>query len=350
MVPGSSREVEPKSYSRSEDFSSLHPIRYKQSKRQGDSKNKYSERCKRNINCAGEIYDGGLQLKLARTRTEVLSVGQCLKDGASGVDTREGDSITAPVDFNALLLQSEEDNQYGNSDSAGEGSGGDAENSSAQNSQSDAEKGYSLVVLGPPTKITSPDVVIEGVGDRDCGPSVGQVIRCPSESTKQEDGNMEVSENLELLAEEVEGDGQDSTQGETPQEAIVSGIRSEHLFGAESTPEDGSREKLVVQGTSEAMPLRGQAEVGDLCHLVIENGRADEGGDESCPHLAVEGDPRSDVRVVGDLETLSEVESLRGREGSVRLEVVHSGGITREPETTEELGNNVRTNLDVRDG
>ena len=82
------------------------------------------------------MYDGSLQLKLARTRTEVLSMGQPLEDGASGVDTREGDFVTAPVDFNALLLQSEEDNQCGCGDSAGEGSRGDAESLSAQNSQS----------------------------------------------------------------------------------------------------------------------------------------------------------------------------------------------------------------------
>jgi hypothetical protein len=96
--------------------------------------------------------------------------------------------------------------------------------------------------------------------------------------------------------------------------------------------------------------LRGQADVRDLGHLVIENGRADEGGNECCPHLAVEGDPRSDVHVVGELETLSEVESLRSREVPVSLEVVHSSGVTREPETTEELSNNVQANLDVRDG
>jgi hypothetical protein len=57
---------------------------------------------------------------------------------------------------------------------------------------------------------------------------------------------VEVGENLELLSEEVEGDGQDSTQRKTPQEAIVDGAGTEHLFGTESTPEDGSREKRVV--------------------------------------------------------------------------------------------------------
>jgi hypothetical protein len=83
-----------------------------------------------------EAYDDGLQLKLARTRTEVLSVGQPLEDGASTVDTHEGDAVTGPVDFNAPLLQDEENDQSGDGDSAGEGSGGDAESLSAHNSQS----------------------------------------------------------------------------------------------------------------------------------------------------------------------------------------------------------------------
>ena len=96
--------------------------------------------------------------------------------------------------------------------------------------------------------------------------------------------------------------------------------------------------------------LLGQTDVGNLGHLVVEDGRADEGGDESRPHLAVEGDPRSNVHVVGELEILSEVKSMRGRDVSVRLEVVHSSGVTREPETTEKFGNNVQGNLDVRDG
>jgi hypothetical protein len=62
------------------------------------------------------IYDGGLQLKLARTRTKVLSVGQALEDGAGIVDTREGDVVTAPVDFNFSLSQDEENDQSGDSE------------------------------------------------------------------------------------------------------------------------------------------------------------------------------------------------------------------------------------------
>jgi hypothetical protein len=96
--------------------------------------------------------------------------------------------------------------------------------------------------------------------------------------------------------------------------------------------------------------LRWQADIRDLGHLVIENGCGDESRDECCPHLAVEGDPRSDVDVMCELEILSEVESLRGRDVSVSLEVVHGGGVTRVPETTEELGDDIQGNLDVRDG
>jgi hypothetical protein len=70
----------------------------------------------------------------------VLSVGQALEDGAGIVDTREGDVVTAPVDFNVLLLQGEEDDQCGNIDGGVECSGGDAESLSTQNSQSGVEK------------------------------------------------------------------------------------------------------------------------------------------------------------------------------------------------------------------
>jgi len=84
--------------------------------------------------------------------------------------------------------------------------------------------------------------------------------------------------------------------------------------------------------------------------LVVEDGRADEGGDEGRPHLAAESDPRCDVHVVGELEILSEVEGVRGGDVTVRLEIVHSCCVTREPETTEQFCNNVQGDLDVRNG
>ena len=66
----------------------------------------------------------------------MLPIGQRLQDRTSPVDTDERDTVTAPVDFNALLLQGEEDDQGAHGDGAGECGGGDAESLSAQNPQS----------------------------------------------------------------------------------------------------------------------------------------------------------------------------------------------------------------------
>ena len=98
-----------------------------------------------------------------------------------------------------------------------------------------------------------------------------------------------------LIAKEVEGDGQKCTDEETPQKSIVDGTSTEHPLGTKSTPKDGSSKESVVPGASEVVLLCRQADVGDLGHLVIEDGRADEGGDKGRPHLTVEGDPWRDM-------------------------------------------------------
>ena len=93
----------------------FHPVQTKQKTRHLEKQIQREMKEKQKL-CEGRIYDGGLRLKLARTGTKVLSIGQRLQDRASSVDTREGDIVTAPVDFNTLFLQDEEDNQSGDSD------------------------------------------------------------------------------------------------------------------------------------------------------------------------------------------------------------------------------------------
>ena len=192
--------------------------------------------------------------------------------------------------------------------------------------------------------------MIEDVGDRDGRPHVGHVERRPYQTTDQENRNVEVGENLELFAKEVEWDRQKSANGKTPQETVVDGARSKHLPRTESTPKDRSSEERVVSRTGEVILLIGQTDIWNLRHLVVEDRCADEGRDKSGPHLATECDPRGNVHVMSELEILSEMESLRGCDVPVRLEIIHSGGIAREPKTTEELGDNVQGNLDVCDG
>lgn len=47
---------------------------------------------------------------------------------------------------------------------------------------------------------------------------------------------------------------------------------------------------------------------------------------------------------------MSKVESLGGGDVAVGLEIIHRGSITGEPKTSEKLGDDVQSNLDVCDG
>ena len=53
---------------------------------------------------------------------------------------------------------------------------------------------------------------------------------------------------------------------------------------------------------------------------------------------------------MGEFETLGVVEGARDSDVSVDLEVVHGGGVTGKPETTEPLSNNVEGDLYIGSG
>ena len=99
-----------------------------------------------------------------------------------------------------------------------------------------------LVVLRPPTKESPLEVVVEQPSDRNGGPNVGKIVRSPAEPTEQEDGGMQVLENLPLLAKEMERNWKDRANEEKPQETVVQSASAEHPLGPEGSPEDGSGE------------------------------------------------------------------------------------------------------------
>jgi len=121
---------------------------------------------------------------------------------------------------------------------------------------------------------------------------------------------MEVLENLPLLAEVVKRNREESTDEETPQKSVIDGTRTEHLLGPKGTPEDGSGEECVDTRAGKVILLARCADVGDLRHLVVEDSRADEGGNKGSEHLAIEGDPRWNVDVMGEFEILGEVKGM----------------------------------------
>jgi len=89
------------------------------------------------------------------------------------------------------------------------------------------------------------------------------------------------------------------------------------------------------------------ANIGDLRHLVVEDTRADESGNKGSEHLAVEGNPGWDVDVVSEFEILGEPDGVCGGDVSVKLEVHQGGGVTGEPETTEQLGDDTEGDLHI---
>ena len=160
---------------------------------------------------------------------------------------------------------------------------------------------------------------------------------------------MEVLENLPLLAKEVERNREEGAEEETPQEAVVHSTRTEHLLGPKGTPQGGRGEEIVGVGTDESGNRRHYANTRDR-HLIIEVGCGDESGNKRSEYLAAERDPRWNVDVMGEFETLGVVEGARDGDISVDLEVVHGGGVTGEPETTEQLSNDVEGELYIGSG
>ena len=89
-----------------------------------------------------------------------------------------------------------------------------------------------------------------------------------------------------------------------------------------------------------------RADIGEI-ELEVQDTDGDERRDEGGDHLSEEGDTRGNVRVVGELEILSERDGVRGRDVAVRLEEVHGERVALEPGTTEELSKHVEGDRDI---
>ena len=190
-------------------------------------------------------------------------------------------------------------------------------------------------------------MTVEQPSDRDGGPYVRQVVRSPNESAIQKYGGVEVLENLPLPAKEIERNREEGTNGETPQETVVDGTRAKHPLWSKGTPKDGRGEESADTGAGEVVLLIRCTNIGDLRHLVVEDTRADESRNKGGEHLAVEGNPRWNVDVMSEFEVLGETESVCGGDMSVKFEVHQGGGVTGEPETAEQFGNDAEGDLHV---
>jgi len=198
--------------------------------------------------------------ELSRPWTEVGSWGDRVEDARPiPIAAVVRQIVSAPVDADTLLLQGEENHNGGNYDSGRECGASD------------------VVVLRPPIDESVLDVVVEEPSNGDGGPNVRQVnTNQPNGATEQKDWGMEVLQNPPLLAKEVERNREEGASEETPQDTVVDSISTEHLLWPKGTPQDRTGEESVNTEAGEVVLLRRCANIGDLRHLIVEGGRADE--------------------------------------------------------------------------
>lgn len=183
------------------------------------------------------------------------------------------------------------------------------EGDNGRNGDTTVERGrQDVVVLLPPRKIVLPDIDLEEVGNRDRRPGVRQVVWCPVKRARKQDGNVNGANELVIgpsLGKEIEWNGQESTDEESPEEDVVRSITSVHPGGAQSSPDDRGGEEGGRSGAVELGLSVGCADSLDASHLPVEQGHSNRGRDDSGNCLGSEHDTRWYLHVVTKLEILS---------------------------------------------
>ena len=103
-----------------------------------------------------------------------------------------------------------------------------------------------VVVLLPPGKVVLAHVYLEEPSNRDGGPRVRKVVRCPVEGSGDEDRNVDSTNDLvvgELAGEEVEWYGEECADEEAKDEHKVWAGRSVHAAWAKCSPDDRCSEE-----------------------------------------------------------------------------------------------------------
>lgn len=145
-------------------------------------------------------------------------------------------------------------------------------------------------------------------GDGHSRPHVGQVVGRPVQRTAHHDDRVSIADPGTpgpLQAEAVEPNDEGNTKRETEECRHILASNTPDLTGSDGAPEDSCREEGVDTGAEEAERRVRRADILDV-DLILQNGDADEGRDESRDHLSPEGEARRNLEVVGELEICGE--------------------------------------------
>lgn len=202
--------------------------------------------------------------------------------------------------------------------------------------------------LGPKCQITDLDPEPRDTGNGHSGPYVGEVERVPETASIQHDDGMDVSQYGvpgKLLTEQPKDKDNGNTNGEAGKSGSIGAVGPPQPSGANSAPENGGGEEGICIRASKGVGGAGRgADVVEI-YLKLQDGNAYDGGEECGNHLGAEDDARRNLEIVGNLEVGTEVQGVRAGDVAKRLEVAHGQGVSLDPGTAYELGQNVERHL-----
>lgn len=147
----------------------------------------------------------------------------------------------------------------------------------------------------------------------------------------------------------VENGRHNKTDRETDEEGCVEPTLAKDLVGPESTPKYRGSEESVDTRAVEAVWCIGGTDILDM-DLEVENTSADESGNKACGHLSPEGVARRNLGIVCKLEIVQELNSVSASDVAEGLEEVHGQGITTNPSTSDEFGQDVESDWNTSNG
>lgn len=141
----------------------------------------------------------------------------------------ERNRIPPPVDIDSLKLNSKENDQSRNSNSAGE------------------RGGQNIGILLPPFFVVTSHIVVHTESDDQCRPRVCEVVGSPVQSAVQHNRDMDITDPGigVALGEEIEWDGKQGTDEEAPFQWMIDSAIAVDAGWANYSPDDRCSEEGV---------------------------------------------------------------------------------------------------------
>lgn len=229
---------------------------------------------------------------------------------------------------------------------------GDEDQDSGQG-KTDVQSGTkNIVVVHPPASPAVTNPLVEDEADNAPGEIVERSGGWNQTTTTENDGSAEVADGGlgPGTSTKVDQDRKNSAGQPEPHHVGVHLTRGEDPLWSNDTPDDGGVEEDTAVGTAEVVDLGLTADIGNGTEGPVHDTDLNNRGPQTSNHLGGKGDTGRNLHVVTKLHVLQKEQSLQHGNVTVCLEQHHGHGASRLHVTDDELGNDVKTDLDVGRG